>query len=81
MRGEPGLRAQMWRIARRLQDGLTGLGYDIGETESPITPVYVSAGDEQAAMQMIAWLREERGIFVSGVTFSPWCPPVWYCSA
>lgn len=72
--GEPELREKMWRIARLLQDGLVELGYDIGDTESPITPVYVSSGDEQAAMRMIAMLRQEYGIFVSGVTF-PVVPP------
>ena len=30
--------------------GLVDLGYDIGETESPITPVYVPSGDEKSAM-------------------------------
>jgi len=74
VRNEPELRERMWAIARRLQGGLTDIGYDIGETESPITPVYVNAGDEQAAMRMIAWLREEHGIFVSGVMF-PVVPP------
>jgi glycine C-acetyltransferase len=74
VRNEPELRERMWRIARRLQSGLTDLGYDIGETESPITPVYVNAGDETAAMSMIRYLREEHGVFVSGVTF-PVVPP------
>jgi glycine C-acetyltransferase len=72
--GEPALREKMWRIARMLQEGLVGLGYDIGDTESPITPVYVTSGDEQAAMRMIAMLRQEYGVFVSGVTF-PVVPP------
>jgi glycine C-acetyltransferase len=74
VRNEPELRARMWRIVRRLQEGLVDAGYDIGETESPITPVYVNAGDESAAMRMIAYLREQHGIFVSGVTF-PVVPP------
>jgi glycine C-acetyltransferase len=74
VQNEPELRDRMWRIARRLQSGLMDLGYDIGETESPITPVYVNAGDESAAMSMIRHLREEHGVFVSGVTF-PVVPP------
>jgi glycine C-acetyltransferase len=59
----------MWRITKKLQAGLVELGYDIGETESPITPVYVIAGDEKTAMAMISMLREDYGVFVSGVTF------------
>lgn len=66
---EPQLRERMWAITRRLQSGLTGLGFDIGETESPITPVYVAAGSEQMAMTMIAMLREQFGVFVSAVTY------------
>jgi glycine C-acetyltransferase len=66
---EPALRERMWHIARLLQAGLVDLGYDIGTTESPITPVYVISGDETTAMAMISMLREDYGVFVSGVTF------------
>jgi len=71
---DPEPRKKMWRIAKMLQEGLVGLGYDIGETESPITPVYVPSGDEKFAMGMISMLREEHGVFVSGVMF-PVVPP------
>jgi glycine C-acetyltransferase len=66
---EPQLRQRMWSIARRLQAGLVELGFDIGETESPITPVYVIAGDEKTAMSMIVMLRERHGVFVSAVSY------------
>jgi glycine C-acetyltransferase len=65
----PEYRKRMWEVARRLQEGLTELGYDIGDTRSPITPVYVPAGSEQTAMGMIKMLREDYGVFVSGVTY------------
>jgi glycine C-acetyltransferase len=71
---DPEPRRKMWHIAKLLQEGLTGLGYDIGDTESPITPVYVPTGSEKDAMGMISLLREEHGIFVSGVMF-PVVPP------
>jgi glycine C-acetyltransferase len=71
---DPEPRQKMWRIAKMLQNGLVDLGFDIGETESPITPVYVPSGDEKSAMGMISLLREEYGIFVSGVMF-PVVPP------
>lgn len=70
----PELRDRMWAAARRLQAGLVDLGYDIGDTQSPITPVYVPAGDLPTAMAMVRALREEHGIFVSGVTY-PVVPP------
>jgi glycine C-acetyltransferase len=74
VRDRPELRRRMWEVAGRLQKGLTALGYDIGDTASPITPVYVPAGSEQMAMSMMRLLREDFGIFVSGVTY-PVVPP------
>ncbi len=65
----PELRQKMWSIARRLQNGLVELDFDIGDTASPVTPVYVPAGSEDTAMAMIKMLREEYGVFVSGVIY------------
>ncbi len=62
-------RKQMSHIARRLQKGLLDLGFNLGNTESPITPVYVPAGDEETATRAIKLLRSEYGIFVSAVTY------------
>ncbi len=65
----PELRTRMWEITRKLQGGLKELGYDIGDTVTPITPVYAPAGNLEIAMGMIKMLREEYGIFVSGVMY------------
>jgi glycine C-acetyltransferase len=70
----PELRERMWAVTRRLQEGLVELGFDIGDTKSPITPVYVPAGSLQTAMAMIKMLRQDFGVFVSGVTY-PVVPP------
>ncbi|MBA7704474.1 putative pyridoxal phosphate-dependent acyltransferase [subsurface metagenome] len=67
--GKPELRERTWHIARKLQNGLVELGYDIGDTQSPITPVYVPAGSLEICMSMIRMLREEFGVFVSGVLY------------
>lgn len=64
----PEYRARMWRNARRLQRGLVELGYSIGDTQSPITPVYVRSGQETARAIMVM-LREDYGVFLSGVTY------------
>ena len=69
MINQPQLRERMWANARSLQQGLTDLGYDIGDTASPITPVYVPAGDLETAMAMMKMLREYFGVFVSGVVY------------
>ena len=74
IREEPALRDRMWGIARKLQSGFRELGFDLGDTESPITPVYVPAGDVNTAMAMITMLRDDYGIFVSGVMY-PVVPP------
>ena len=66
---QPDLREKMWTIAKMLQNGLIELGYDIGDTQSPITPVYVPTGDAQQGMEMVTFLREEYGVFVSGVIY------------
>jgi glycine C-acetyltransferase len=65
----PELRERTWEVARALQNGLVDLGYDIGDTESPITPVYVPAGDVETGMGMVRMLREDYGVFISGVTY------------
>ncbi len=65
----PEFRERMWTITKRLQNGFLEIGYDIGDTESPITPVYVPTGDTEVGMKMLRILREEYGIFCSGVVY------------
>lgn len=62
-------RDQVWHIAHSLRKGLNAMGYNTGHTQSPITPVYVPAGDESTATDAMRILREEYGIFVSAVTY------------
>jgi glycine C-acetyltransferase len=69
IRNRPELRARMWQVAARLQQGLMALGFDIGDTQSPVTPVYVPAASEKTAKAMIRMLREDYGVFVSAVTY------------
>jgi glycine C-acetyltransferase len=69
IQNHPEYRERMWQVAKRLQAGLMALGYDIGDTKSPITPVYVPAGSEQTVMSMMKMLREDYGVFVSGVSY------------
>ena len=67
-------RRQLWEIAQALQSGLKSMGYEIGPTESPITPIYVRGGDVNRAIHMLEVLREKYGIFVTAVT-APVVPP------
>lgn len=65
---EPQHRERLWEVARMLQKGLKEMGYNLGDTQSPITPVYVPA-EPDVAMSIVAHLREKEGVFVSGVMY------------
>ena len=56
-------------IVQRLQRGLVELGYDIGKTQSIITPVYLNNIELDKAKYIMKLLREQYHIFVSAVTY------------
>ncbi len=62
------LREKMWDIVKALQSGLKNAGFDIGVTESPVTPVYFSGGVSEAA-NITMDLRENYNIFCSIVIY------------
>lgn len=64
----PELREKLWENVRRLQNGLKQRGFDIGSTNSPVTPVYMK-GDVAEATQMVMDLRENYHIFCSIVVY------------
>ena len=64
----PEYREQLWVNAKQLQSGLQQLGYSIGDTQTPITPVYITGGPEMAE-KIMKTLRDDYGIFLSGVTY------------
>lgn len=68
LRTMPELRENLWNIVNLLQSGLKERGYDIGDTQSPVTPVYFN-GDVMEMVGVIADLRENYKIFVSGVVY------------
>jgi len=68
MQNHPELRERLWEVAHSLQNGLRELGFQLGDTASPITPVYVPA-EPEVAMKIITYLREQKGVFVSGVMY------------
>jgi glycine C-acetyltransferase len=65
------LRKQCWDITHAIQAGLRAQGLEIGPTESPVTPVYLKLRGESVAeaIHVMKDLRENHGIFVSGVTY------------
>ncbi len=68
IRTHPELREKLWVIVRALQTGLREKGFNIGKTQSPVTPVFLQGGAIEAT-QIIADLRENYGIFCSMVIY------------
>src|SRR5215213_5963017 len=68
LRTQPELKARLWENARKLQNGLKEKGFDIGKTDSVVTPVYMKGGVEEATA-MVMDLRENYGIFASVVVY------------
>ena len=62
------LREKLWEITHALQNGLREAGFDIGRTNSPVTPVFLQ-GSLQEATNVTFDLRENYGIFCSMVIY------------
>jgi len=59
---------QLWSIVNTLQKGLKDNGFNLGETESPVTPVFFD-GDDTLVIKITKDLRENYGIFCSAVVY------------
>jgi glycine C-acetyltransferase len=68
LRTQPALRENLWKIVNALQKGLVDAGFSIGNTESPVTPVYLN-GTIPEATHLIKDLRENYDIFCSMVVY------------
>nr|WP_321235505.1 aminotransferase class I/II-fold pyridoxal phosphate-dependent enzyme [uncultured Psychroserpens sp.] len=64
----PELKQNLWTIVDALQSGLKARGFDIGTTQSCVTPVYLK-GSIPEAMALVRDLRENYGIFCSIVVY------------
>lgn len=68
LRTQPELRKKLWDNVHYLQSELKAAGFDIGETNSCVTPVYMQ-GDTSDAAVMVRDLRENYGVFCSIVVY------------
>jgi glycine C-acetyltransferase len=68
LRTQPQLKDNLWKIVNALQSGLKNAGFDIGKTQSPVTPVYLN-GTIGEATNLIYDLRENFDIFCSMVVY------------
>jgi glycine C-acetyltransferase len=65
---QPELKEKLWSNALKLQKGLKERGFDIGNTNTMVTPVYMKGGVEEATA-MVMDLRENYHIFCSIVVY------------
>ncbi|MCF6332556.1 MAG: pyridoxal phosphate-dependent aminotransferase family protein [Draconibacterium sp.] len=64
----PEIKEKLWLVTNTLQKGLKEEGFDLGKTNSPVTPVYMKGGDIEAT-NMVYDLRENYGVFCSIVIY------------
>ena len=65
---KPELREKLWTIVNALQKGLRDKGFNLGNTQSPVTPVFLAGGVSEAS-QLTYELRTNYKIFCSIVTY------------
>ncbi|WP_417429950.1 aminotransferase class I/II-fold pyridoxal phosphate-dependent enzyme [Halpernia sp.] len=68
LRSHPEIKAKLWHNVNKLQNGLRERGYDIGETNTCVTPVMMK-GETIEATILVRDLRENYGIFTSVVVY------------
>lgn len=68
IRTKPELRQNLWNITRALQSGLKEAGFNIGKTNTPVTPVYLN-GTVDEATNLTFELREKYNVFCSIVVY------------
>jgi glycine C-acetyltransferase len=68
IRTKPELKEKLWTVVENLQKGLREAGFDLGRTNSAVTPVFMKGGIFEAT-NMVYDLRENYGIFCSMVVY------------
>lgn len=68
LKAHPELREKLWTIVNALQSGLKAEGFDLGRTNTPVTPVYMKGGVVEAT-NVVVDLRENYQIFCSVVVY------------
>jgi len=68
LKTQPQLKDKLWENALKLQTGLKERGFDIGKTDSVVTPLYMKGGLEEATA-MVMDIRENYHIFCSIIVY------------
>ena len=65
---KPEIKQKLWDNVNELQSGLKEKGFDLGSTQSCVTPVYLN-GTVPEAFALVKDLRENYGVFCSTVIY------------
>ncbi len=68
LRTKPELKDKLWENVNKLQEGFRSRGFDLGNTNSPVTPVFLQVSIPET-INLVVDLRENYGIFCSAVTY------------
>lgn len=68
LRTKPELKETLWRNVRMIQNGFRERGFNLGNTDSPVTPVFLQVSIPET-IKLVMDLRENYGIFCSAVTY------------
>lgn len=68
LRSRPEIKAKLWENVNKLQNGLKERGYNLGDTNTCVTPVFMEGSPVEATL-LVKDLRENHGIFTSVVVY------------
>lgn len=68
LRTKPEIKAKLWENVHKLQNGLKERGFNLGETNTCVTPVMMEGSPVEATL-LVKDLRENFGIFTSVVVY------------
>lgn len=68
LRSRPEIKAKLWENVRKLQNGLLERGFNLGNTNTCVTPVMMQGSTVEATL-LVKDLRENYGIFTSVVIY------------
>ncbi|WP_292010312.1 aminotransferase class I/II-fold pyridoxal phosphate-dependent enzyme [Chryseobacterium sp.] len=68
LRSRPEIKAKLWENVHKLQNGLREKGFNIGDTNTCVTPVMMQGSPVEATL-LVKDLRENYGIFTSVVVY------------
>ena len=68
LRTQSELRENLWKVVNHLKDGLKAQNFDLGVSNSPVTPVYLKGGVAEAT-NVVMDLRENYNVFCSIVIY------------